>query len=126
MSSTRKMKRQMLKEWAKEGKKPAEEVARAARQEMQELRDSSAKFGLNIISAAALTIMFDYGKLKDRSTRMATLLDRINERYDALRTGKLSKEEEEVYIEFAIAFSERWNNYDDDVAKEGTGDGRKD
>lgn len=69
--------------------------------------------------------MFDYGKLKDRSTRMATLLDRINERYDALRTGKLSKEEEEVYIEFAIAFSERWNNYDD-VAKEGTGDGRKD
>lgn len=62
MSSTRKMKRQMLKEWAKEGKKPAEEVARAAKQEMQELRDSSAKFGLNIISAAALTIMFDYGK----------------------------------------------------------------
>ena len=118
------MKRLMLKEWAKKGKKPAEEVARVAKQEMQELRDSSAKFGLNIISAAALTIMFDYGKLKDRSTRMATLLDRINERYEALRTGKLSKEEE-VYIEFAIAFSERWNNYDDDT-KEGTGDGGKD
>lgn len=125
MSSTRKMKRLMLKEWAKEGKKPAEQVARAARQEMQELRDSSAKFGLNIISAAALTIMFDYGKLKDRSTRMETLFDRINERYDALQTGKLSKEEEEVYIEFAIAFSERWNNYDDD-AKEGSDNGRKD
>ena len=125
MSSTRKMKRLMLKEWAKEGKKPAEEVARAAKQEMQELRDSSAKFGLNIISAAALTIMFDYGKLKDRSTRMATLLDRINERYDALRTGKLPQEEKEAYQEFAVVFSERWNNYDDD-AKKGAGNGRKD
>ncbi len=66
MSSTRKMKRQMLKEWAKEGKKPAEEVARAARQEMRDVQKKAAMFGLDILGATALTVMFDYGKLKDR------------------------------------------------------------
>ena len=125
MSSTRKMKRQMLKEWAKEGKKSAEEVARAAKQEMQDVQKKAATFGLDILGATALTVMFDYGKLKDRSTRMATLLDRVNERYNALQTGKLPPDEMAAYQEFAVEFSERWNNYDDD-AKEGTGNGGKD
>ena len=46
MSSTRKMKRQMLKEWAKEGKKPAEEVARAAKQEMQDVQKRPRRLAL--------------------------------------------------------------------------------
>lgn len=125
MSSTRKMKRMMLKEWAKEGRKPAEEMARAAAMEMRVVQKKAASFGLDIIGATALTVMFDYGKLKDRSTRMATLLDRVNERYNALQTGKLPPQEKEAYQEFAVAFSERWNNYDDD-AKEITGNGRED
>lgn len=125
MSRTRKMKRQMLKEWAKEGKKPAEEVARAARQEMRDLQKKAATFGLDILGATALTVMFDYGKLKDRSARMTTLLDKVNERYNALQTGKLPPDEMAAYQEFAVTFSERWNNYDDD-AKEGTGNDRKD
>lgn len=100
MGTTRKLKRRLLKEWAKEGKDPAEQVARAAKQQMQDVQKKAASFGLDILGATALTVMFDYGKLKNRSKRMAMLLDSVNERYNALQTGKLPLEEKEAYQEF--------------------------
>lgn len=88
MGTTRKLKRRLLKEWAKEGKDPAEQVAGAAAEEMGKTRDAAARFGFDIIGAAVLTMMLDYGKLKDRSTRLANAVQLINKHFRTLRGGR--------------------------------------
>lgn len=114
MSSTRKLKRQLLKDWAREGKKPSEQVARVAAQEMSKTRDAAAKFGYDIIGVAVLSIVHDYGKLKDRTTRVETAVELINKRFHALRDGKLSQKEKDTLRAFSAAFSEHWVSYDEE------------
>lgn len=114
MSSTRKLKRQLLKDWAREGKKPSEQVARAAAQEMSKTRDAAARFGYDIIGVAVLSIVHDYGKLKDRTTRVKTAVELINKRFHALRDGKLSQKEKDTLRTFSAAFSEHWISYGDE------------
>lgn len=43
MGTTRKLKRRLLKEWAKEGKNPAEQVAGAAAEEVGKTRDEARR-----------------------------------------------------------------------------------
>ena len=114
MSSIRKLKRQLLKDWAREGKKPSEQVARAAAQEMSKTRDAAARFGYDIIGVAVLSIVHDYGKLKDRTTRVETAVELINKRFHALRDGKLSQKEKDTLRAFNTAFSEHWVSCDEE------------
>lgn len=90
MGTTRKLKRRLLKEWAKEGKNPAEQVAKVAAEEVGQMRDAAARFGFDIIGAAVLAMMLDYGKLKDRSTRLASAVQLINKHFRTLRGGELA------------------------------------
>lgn len=110
MGTTRKLKRRLLKEWAKEGKNPAEQVAGAAAEEVGKTRDAAARFGFDIIGAAVLAMMLDYGKLKDRSTRLTSAIQLINKRFHALRGGELSPKERETFETFSLAFAEHWAN----------------
>lgn len=121
MSTTRKLKRRLLKEWAKEGKNPAEQVAGAAAEEMGKTRDAAARFGFDIIGAAVLTIMLDYGKLKDRSTRLASAVQLINKHFRTLRGGELSPKERETFETFSLAFAEHWVNIDEEDKEHAAG-----
>ena len=114
MGTTRKLKRRLLKEWAKEGKKPAEQVAKVAAKEVDETRDAAARFGFDIIGAAVLAMMLDYGKLKDRSTRLTNAIQLINKRFRTLRGGELSPKERETFESFSLAFAEHWVNVDEE------------
>lgn len=114
MGTTRKLKRRLLKEWAKEGKNPAEQVAGAAAEEVSKTRDAAARFGFDIIGAAVLAMMLDYGKLKDRSTRLASAVQLINKHFRALRGGELSPKERETFEAFSLAFAEQWVNIEED------------
>lgn len=114
MGTTRKLKRRLLKEWAKEGKNPAEQVAEVAAEEVGKTRDAAARFGFDIIGAAALAMILDYGKLKDRSTRLTSAIQLINKRFHTLRGGELSPKERETYEAFSLAFAEHWVNIEED------------
>lgn len=114
MGTTRKLKRRLLKEWAKEGKNPAEQVAEVAAEEVGKTRDAAARFGFDIIGAAALAMILDYGKLKDRSTRLTNAIQLINKRFHTLRGGELSPKERETYEAFSLAFAEHWVNIEED------------
>lgn len=113
MGTTRKLKRRLLKEWAKEGKNPAEQVAKVA-EEVGQTRDAAARFGFDIIGAAVLAMMLDYGKLKDRSTRLASAVQLINKHFRTLRGGELSPKERETFEAFSLAFAEHWVNIEED------------
>lgn len=118
MSSIRKMKRQMLKEWAREGKKPAEEMAKAAALEMHDVQKKASEFGLNILGAMAMVVMNDYGKLKNRSMRLESLCKLVNQRYLDIMDGKLTESERKIYEDFGIIFAANWIQYKEDK-KEG-------
>lgn len=113
MSTLRKMKRQMLKDWAREGKKPAEEMAKAAAVELQRVQNSAGEFGQAVLGAAALAVMNDYGKLKNREERLGKLLDLLNSYYLKCLNKELSPKEEKLAREFGILFSERWKSNTD-------------
>lgn len=112
MSSTRKMKRIMLKEWARKGKKPAEEIARAAKLEMQDVQAKAASFGMDVLGAMAMAIINDYGKMKTRSSRLVTPLEIVNQYYNAIQKGELTQEQKDIYHEFTTTFAEHWKDYD--------------
>ena len=102
----------MLKEWARKGKKPAEEIARAAKLEMQDVQAKAASFGMDVLGAMAMAIINDYGKMKTRSSRLVTPLEIVNQYYNAIQKGELTQEQKDIYHEFTTTFAEHWKDYD--------------
>ena len=111
MSSIRKMKRQMLKDWAREGKKPAEEMAKAAAFQMRDMQvDTTRKVTLLLLHSMALVLMQNYKALQKRDTRLENFVDLLNQKAAYLKgNARLTKEEQKIVIAANKALNHWWD-----------------
>ena len=128
MSSIRKMKRQMLKDWAREGKKPAEEMAKAAAFQMRDIQvDTTREVTQLMIHSMALVLMQNYKALQKRDTRLENFVGLLNQKAAYLKgNARLTREEQKIVIAANEALNSWWSkkreedeqNVDDQQEKE--------
>lgn len=107
-SLTRKHKRRIAFQCAKQGVAPAQAVAESAARELKITKESSAEVIEYMLRAMGLVVQYDFGKLHVKETRLEKLAHCLYERSIQVKKHQLNEEETKTCQRFAGAVMEIW------------------
>lgn len=107
-SITRKHKRRVAFDCAKQGIAPAQAIAVSAAREIKATKEATAETMEVLLQAIALVAAHDYGKLKAKDIRLATLAKKLYQRSIQVKKRQLNDEENKTCQRFAGAVMEIW------------------